>query len=152
MEPFVPGGDPTWGSGDLRRDLWTRPNPELAEIYDIFDYALTVDGYCYAREILHAELSERAEFLLKKWNGPKREELNFVELRLMLYWEQRCAHHCWQPIGFVSRQPDGTEETVWSDPHPNDDDLRHFRELNGAICKSWDREWPFAKRYLGVDR
>ena len=35
MQPFVPGGDPPWGSGDLVRHLWLRPNPEPVGMTEI---------------------------------------------------------------------------------------------------------------------
>ncbi len=143
MNP-APDGGPASDS-DLLRDLWTCPDPELVDIHDIFDYALTLDGHDYAQEVLRAELPEVARDLGKKWYGPKRGEMDFVELRLLLSWEERCAHLAWQPGGCFRRGADPAVR-VWDESRPTEEDLRHFRELYGAICGAWEREWPIARK------
>jgi hypothetical protein len=126
---------------DLLRDLWTRPDPELVGIHDIFDYALTFDGHSYAQDVLHEELHDCAGDLAKQWNGPERDKLDFVRLRLLLFWEQDCAHHAWQPGGCVRRSADPAAR-IWDQSRPTEEDLRRFRDLYEAICRAWEREWP----------
>jgi hypothetical protein len=150
MNPSAPDGDRDPG-GELRRDLWTRPEPGLTGIHDIFDYALTLDGHAYAQDVLHAELHECARDLVQKWNGPARGEMDFVELRLLLFWEQSCALHAWQPGGFVRRSHD-LQARIWDASRPTEGDLRHFRELYRATCDAWEREWPVAREHVEVRR
>jgi hypothetical protein len=147
MNPSAPPGDSDW-SGDLRRALWTRPDPELTGIHDIFDYALTFDGHGYAQDVLHTELHERAKDLATRWNGPERNRMDFVDLRLLLFWEQDCAHRAWQPGGCVRRSGDPAAR-VWDRSRPTEDDLRRFRELFQATCEAWAREWPSVREDLG---
>ena len=152
MNPSVPDGGPA-SSADLLRDLWTRPDPELVGIHDIFDYALTLDGHGFAEVVLHAELSDYARDLATRWYGPERDELDFVELRVLLSWEERCAHLAWQPSGCYRRSSD-PEARVWDESRPTEEDLHHFRELYRAICDAWEREWPTVREELeaGHDR
>ncbi len=128
-----PGSYADFGSGDLDRDMWRRPNPELGDAWDILAYALTVDGYAYARAILGLDLRELQGELQSKWRGPQRSTMTFVELRLLLFWEQRAAHQLWQG---------GSIDGVALKSGPDEDDERRLRELNQAICAAWDREWP----------
>lgn len=140
MNPPAPPGDDD-RSGDPRRDPWTRPDPELTGIHDIFDYALTFDGHGYAEDVLHTELHECAKDLVRKWNGPERDGMGFVDLRLLLSWEQASACIAWQPGGCVRRSGD-PQARVWDRSRPTEDDLRRFRDLYEATCKAWEREWP----------
>jgi hypothetical protein len=146
MNPSAPGGDSGW-NGDLRRDLWTRPDPEIAGIHEIFDYALTFDGQGYAEDVLDAELHECARALVVKWKGPERDRMGFVELRLLLSWEQGWACIAWQPGGCVRRSADPGARN-WDKSRPTEDDLQHFRELYQAICEAWEREWPDVREDL----
>ena len=134
------GGE--FGSGDTLRDMWTRPDPERVEVYEIFDYALTVDGYFYAQAVLHSDLRKDAPRLLRKWRGPGRAAMRFVELRLLLFWRQRAAHHLWQGGSVRKRSADGSEEWVPLKSGPDEDDARDLRELNQAICAAWQQERP----------
>jgi len=147
MNPSAPEDDGGWSS-DLRRELWTRPDPEITGIHGIFDYALTFDAYAYAQDVLHAELHECAQDLVKKWNGPEPDQMDFVELRLLLSWEQGWAHIAWQPGGCVRRSGD-PEARVWDASRPTEDDLNHFRALYQATCEAWEREWPAVREDLG---
>lgn len=125
-EPYVPQSGAYGNTGDLVADMWMRPNPGLDDVNDIFEYALTLDGYGYAREVLGLDLMDRAPDLLGEWRGPRRSAMTYVELRLLLFWEQRAAHWNWQAPS----------------SGPTEGDLRHLRELNHAICEAWAREWP----------
>jgi len=118
------GGE--FGSGHTLRDMWTRPDPGGGEMPELFEYALTVDGYFYADAVLHEDLKAYARVLERKWRGRRRSEMDFVELRLLLFWEQRCAHWNWQAPG----------------SGPTKAELRDLHELHEAICGAWEREWP----------
>ena len=48
-DEYPPGSYAEFGSGDLERDMWLRPNPALTDEGDILLYAISVDGYEYAR-------------------------------------------------------------------------------------------------------
>ncbi|HWE61512.1 MAG TPA: hypothetical protein VHB98_07360 [Chloroflexota bacterium] len=80
-------------------ELWTRPDPELTEIGDISQYALTI-GYGYGSAVLrvkdprshYAALCERLEARYRetgKWQG------SFEELRIALFFWQRRFHRPW---------------------------------------------------------
>jgi len=148
MNPSVPEGDPDL-NGDLRRGLWTRPDPEFTGIHDIFDYALTFDAHGYAEDVLHAELHEYVKSFVKKWDGPERDQLGFIELRLLLSWEQGWACIAWQPGGCVRRSGDPGARN-WDKSRPSEDDLHHFQDLYRATCEAWQREWPAVRDDLGI--
>lgn len=140
MEPYQPGSEPVFGTADAERDMWLRPNPELLTALDIFAYALTIDGYAYASEVLGFDLLRRAHSLQTRWRGRHRAGMSFVELRLLLFWEQRSAHHLWQGGALQVQGADGGVETITLKSGPDEDDLSHLRELNLAICAAWQRE------------
>lgn len=152
MEPFVPGPGSVFGTGDPLWDMWLRPNPGLTEVADIFAYALTVDGYEYAKMVLACDLREQARSLQRKWAGPRRTAMTFVELRLLLFWFQRAARHVWQGGSLVVRRDDGTEKAISLKAGPDGGDKRRLYELNQAICEAWEREWPLQQGEDAADR
>ncbi len=106
--------------------MWVRPNPQLTNIWDIFKYALTVDGYEYAAQHFPHEgaadgfsrcgalANAKAKQLRKtgRWTG------SFEELRCCLFFEQRR----WRHFGY---EPEG-------------EDLAMIRALHEEICRKWD--------------
>jgi len=139
--PFTPGSWPPFGTGDPERDMWVRPNPELVEANDIFAYALTVDGYAYADSMLGWHLPKQALKLKKIWHGRRKAPMSFVELRLLLFWEQRSAHHLGQG-GELTLYSGGAAKGIELKHGPSERDVQHLRDLNRAICEAWRREWP----------
>jgi hypothetical protein len=121
-QPFYPDRAP-WGDPDLAGEMWIRPNPEFADIGQIFRYALSVGGYDYAKDHLGKECADLANQKIGlfretgKWNG------SFEELRCCLFFEQRRYHH-------FGEDPKGEDE-------------RAVFELYRAICERWDWETEF---------
>ncbi len=113
---------------DFAGEMWTRPNPELTETWDILSYGLTV-GYGYADEILHvkkdrftyfADIAERVRDQYEqtgKWQG------TFEELRICLFMYQRGAS---KDDGFLD---EGTVAAI--------------QALYQAICRQWDLETEY---------
>jgi hypothetical protein len=125
MEPFQPGRASTFGADG--GEIWTRPNPLLTDVWHIFEYALTFDGYRYAHEHFAeprhrpdstdacGNLANRkaAEFRSTGWWGG-----TFEELRCCLFFEQRR----WRHFG----------------DEPQGDALAMIQALHQAICERWD--------------
>lgn len=126
--PFDPGGGyPLFdGSGDLGADMWIRPNRGLTDVHDILRYALTVDGYEYARQVLGRDLFDMAEGLRERCSGRRRAEAGFVELRLHLFFVQRALRHMGQDSAHLM----------------GPDRVRDLVALNAALCRAWERDWP----------
>ena len=151
MEPFQPcGSTGHFGTGYLRRDLWMRPNPELTSACDIFEYAISFDGYAYAHDMLRMGLHDRVRPLRKKWNGPGRAEMDFVELRLLLFWEQRRFRHSWVSGALWIQRKDDPEERVLLEP--GSDEVPRFSTSTGRSAKPGSGSGRSARRYLDVDR
>lgn len=118
-EPYDPGED-RFGDPDLLGEMWTRPNPEIDDIGDIFAYALTVGGYHFAREHLGVECGDLANQRLQQFQETRKWKGSFEELRCCLFFEQRRYHH-------LGRGPEGeAAETI--------------QALYQAICEQWDSE------------
>ena len=103
--------------------VWARPNPALDETWDILLYALTVNGYSLAREVLGRDCGDVARDV-----GQRRRETGvwsgtLAELRCRLFMAQRAAH--WDDGS--CRGPEANRDLV---------------ALNLAICDAWAREWP----------
>jgi len=114
-----------FGSGDAFGDMWTRPDPEPAELRDIYSYALTVDGDAYARAVYRRELPSLIEELDDRWQRREDKALTFVELRLLLFLWERFSHRRESPES-------GAELAV-------------LRDLYQAVREAWEREWPRAQ-------
>lgn len=120
-QPPVPFrvGD-AWGDPDLPGEMWIRPNPELSGFPDLWEYALTVGGYGYARDYLGVECGNLANERMDRYHQTKRWEGTFEELRCCLFFEQRRWHH-------FGNDPEGEA-------------LEAIEVLNQAICSRWDLE------------
>lgn len=120
--PYDPVRDP-WGDPDLPGEMWVPPNPRADDINYIFEYALTVGGYDYARSHWSIECGDLANLKLKeyretgKWNG------SFEELRCCLFFEQRRYHH-------FGRGPEGEA-------------AKAIQDLYRAVCERWNYEAEF---------
>jgi len=121
-EPFDPLSTPN-GDTDLPGDMWLPPNPDLEEIEHIFQYAVTVDGYHYAKEHLGIECGDLVNAKLKDYQENGEWEGTFEELRCCLFFEQRRYHH-------FGRFPEGEE-------------IETIQDLYRAICERWDYEVEF---------
>jgi hypothetical protein len=119
------------GSGDLEADLWLRPNPDLTDVHDVLRYAITVDGYAYAREVLGRDLFEMSDELERRCSGRRRAEASLVELRLHLFFVQRALRHMGQDSAHLMGA----------------DRARELLDLNHALCSAWERGWP---EHLGL--
>lgn len=118
-EPYDPVKD-SFGDPDLPGEMWTRPDPEIDDIGDIFAYALTVGGYHFAREHLGVECGDLANQRLQQFHETGKWEGSFEELRCCLFFEQRRYHH-------FGRGPEGEASEA-------------IRALYRAICEQWDLE------------
>jgi hypothetical protein len=101
-------------------DIYRRPNPSLEKIADIFEYALTVDGYPYALEHFHRECLELANERLDAYERSGAWEGTFEELRCCLFFEQRR----WRNF---ERNPEGKDRAAIS-------------ALHSEICALWQPE------------
>jgi len=117
-EPFGPSDDR--GDADLPGEMWVRPNPDAEDVGDIFRYALTIDGYAYAKEHLGVECGDLANERLSRYQATKKWEGTFEELRCCLFFEQRRYHH-------FGQEPDGEA-------------LAAIKALHRAICDRWNLE------------
>ncbi len=109
---------------DIAGEMWTRPNPDLTEFWDILHYGMTID-YGYAHQVQGVQDASEAFFEVAnrcqdayrqsaKWQG------SFEELRITLFVCQRRWAH--------------------ADGGPSEEDLALLRSLNAAICRQWDLE------------
>lgn len=121
-EPYDPARE-GYGDPDLPGEMWTRPNPDIEEIGDIFAYALTFDGYDYVKKHLGRDCGELANERREKYHETGKWEGCFEELRCCLFFEQRRYHH-------FGRGPEGEDE-------------REILALYRAICERWDWEVEF---------
>lgn len=121
-EPYDPARDAS-SDPDLPGEMWTRPNPDIEKIGDIFAYALTFDGYDYAKKHLGRDCGELANERLHKYHETGKWDGSFEELRCCLFFEQRRYHH-------YGRRPEGEDEGA-------------ILALYRAICERWDWEVEF---------
>lgn len=98
-------------------DIYRRPNPSLARIQDIFEYALTFDGYQYAKRYFQRECGALANERLDRYTRSRTWEGTFEELGSCLFFEQRR----WRHYGY----------------DPEGDDLAAIITLHSKICTLW---------------
>jgi hypothetical protein len=72
---------------------WLKPTPDVGDITQIWQYAITVDGYKYAKEHWKIECADLANSRLEKYNETGKWEGSFEELRCCLFFEQRRYRH-----------------------------------------------------------
>jgi len=114
--PFRPTGQIL---GKFPGEVWTRPNPDLEEFEAISEYALTFDGYAFARERFGRDLNAGPTPIATAYAATKKWEGTFEELRCELFLLQRKWHDQWRPTG---------------------DDLVEMQSVHRAICERWDLE------------
>ena len=119
-EPFQ---DHPRGFGE--EDVWTRPNPDIDVEPSLWAYALTVDGYSYAKQHLGVDCGDFANERSARYHETKRWEGTFEELRCCLFFEQRRWHH-------FGESPQG-------------EDWEALLALNRAICERWNVEVEFVR-------
>ena len=112
-----------WADPDGSGVMWVRPNPDAEGVGDILRYALTVDGYAYAKEHLGVECGDLANERLSRYHETEKWEGTFEELRCCLFFEQRRYHH-------FGRGPEGEEADA-------------IKALHGAICDRWNLETEY---------
>ena len=122
--------------------MWLRPNPALTDEGDILLYAISVDGYEYARVRLGRDLFEMVDDLRRSCLGPRLATAKFADLRLLLFFTQRAWRHCHQGGSFVVKADDGTQVTLQGKFGPDEQEVAALRDLHAAICDAWQREWP----------
>lgn len=109
--------------GDYRTFMWLRPNRELKDQYTAtLSYAMTIDGYAFAREQWRIENPESGEASEKLDELKERgwSTLGFEELRCALFLYQRAIK--------------------WTDDHDGGLTVI-YHEIYDAVCDAWDREW-----------
>lgn len=110
-KPFRPSPrKPRYGGGSTE-DMWVRPNPDLRELEDIFQYALRVNGYDYAEERLGVECGVLANEREAEYHRTGSWRGTFEELRCCLFpdnvaggttrrfWKARTWKPSWPCIG-----------------------------------------------------
>jgi hypothetical protein len=120
--PYDPSRGPL-GDPDLPGEMWIHPNPEVEDIHTIYEYALTVGGYDYARDHFGMDC---ADFVRQKWEQYQETgklEGGFEELRLCLFMEQRKGH--------------------WDGEGVGDQGEKAVLELHKTICERWEWEVEF---------
>jgi hypothetical protein len=110
-----PLGDP-----DLAGEMWIRPDSQVDDLSTIFEYALTVGGYDYARSHLGADCAELANERLDQYWETGEWVGGFEVLRCCLFFEQRRCHHS-------GREPQGREADA-------------IRALYRRVCEQWELE------------
>ena len=147
--PFIPNdelplfahGPGSGTSAELERDMWIRPNRDLASLDDLLRYASTVDGEAYARVVLGCDLADMTDELYRRSTFPRMA--TFVDLRLWLFLD----YLTWRgTIGrgdsIGERHENGT--VAWE--HSEDDAvlrlLGPLEALHQATCEAWEREGP----------
>lgn len=131
-----------FGSGELDRDMWMRPNPGLTEQCDILRYAISVDGYRYAREVLGKDRFEMTNGLRARCSGSAMHTAQFIDLRLWLFFLQRAWRFTYQGGTMTTKGDDGIKVTAPLKSAPDDDEVAMLCALHLAICAAWEREWP----------
>lgn len=119
--PFQPFED--FQVPDSGGEMWTRPNPEREDINAVFQYALTVDGYRYAREQFNVECADLTNEHRQRYHETKSWDGTFAELRCCLFYEQRSWRHSGEIL-------EGA-------------DLAIIQALHQAIIKRWDLETEY---------
>ena len=112
------GGNIGLGYPDDPGNMWLRPDPGLDDIWKIFSYALTVDGYHYALEHFDVHCGTLANQRLQQYQETGEWEGSFEELRCCLFFEQRRYRH-------FGRGPEGEE-------------YQAIQDLYKAICERWE--------------
>ena len=154
-EPFGAERDEWVMPGEGDGQMWTRPNPAENSVEALTSYALSVDGYSYAKEHLasraggYIDDQELFATLVRRkmdafavaaaiGNGKTREYSetgkvtgSFEELRICLFFEQRRQHHFGES--------------------PSSGALEYWHALHRAICEAWDREAEFIPHRQKVD-
>jgi hypothetical protein len=141
-DEFPPGSMAEFGTGDLDHDMWVRPNRGLTAERDILRYAISVDGYAYARDILGKDLFKMVDELRARCTGVGMQTAKFTDLRLWLFFTQRAWRHTYQGGAMTVRRDDSTEVKVPFKAGPDDAEVEMLRALHLAICDAWEREWP----------
>lgn len=124
--PFHPTA--AWPDPDHQSTMWTRPNPALNELPDMWKYALTVDAESYALNMSHSG-EDLADERFERYRQRGVWEGTFEELRICLVFEYRFS------------QQGGKRNSH--------DRLADMRALNRAICARWDygnRVYPIPRQ------
>ena len=100
--------------------MWLKPNVDVYDISSIWRYALTMDGYTYAKTNLGVECGDLANQKLEIFETSGIWQASFEELRCCLFFEQRRWRHF------------GTD--------PSGDQLAGIQALCKAISERWDIE------------
>ncbi len=108
---------------DLPGEMWVPPDPALEHVYDIFNYALTVGGYDYARRHLGVECADLANQRWKQYAQDGKWQGSFEELRCCLFFEQRRWRHF--------------------DEDPDEPARQGLLALYRALCERWELEVEF---------
>jgi 23S rRNA G2445 N2-methylase RlmL len=121
------GRPSTWHE---RANMWTRPNPALETWEALKCYALTIDGYRYAREnfdltseSIGSEIDAVANLASSRLDEYRQTGLwhgTFEELHVCLFFELQHWKH--------------------NDIPSNSNDWVALQALYKAICEAWDRE------------
>ena len=131
-EQFDPAREYAWceGTGDPERDIWLRPDPELATALDVLHYGITFDGYDYAQMVFGQHLLAKLDEIRERCQPRHYARAGFVDLRLQLFFIQRALRH-------TERDWDGVMSPK---------EIVQLLDLNQALCLAWERERGDAER------
>ena len=82
--------------------MWLKPNVDVGDISSIWEYALTVDGYGYAKANLGVECGDLGNQKLETYERYGTWQGSFQELRCCLFFEQRRWHQLEQTQQVIS--------------------------------------------------
>jgi hypothetical protein len=107
--------------GDYTSLMWLRPNRDYKDkLFDSMWYALTIDGYAYAKRVWGVDspesggASDKMDSLFRdgQFHG------SFEDLRALLFLWQR--------------------DNKWTDSQESEE---MYNKCYAAVCEAWDREW-----------
>jgi hypothetical protein len=107
------------GPGD---GLNIKPRAAPRSVEDILEYAVTMDGYAYAAQVLGGDLERLFAARLADYQGTGRWTGSYAELRCWLFAEQRRVH--------------------FDAYHPSGADAMELFHLYEAVCRSWTALHP----------
>jgi hypothetical protein len=74
-------------------DLWIRPDPSIRSLADLYEYALTFDGYVYARLFLGSDCAALGNAVWERHRAQPaaadRWDATYADLRCTMFWTQR---------------------------------------------------------------
>ena len=103
-------------------EMWLEPDADVTDLFSLWYYALTVNGYRYAPAHLGVDCGDLANQRLDVYRQTGKWAGTFPELRCCLFFEQRRWRH-------FGEDPEGKELTA-------------LQDLYRALQERWREESP----------